>query len=251
MSQLPWWDNADAPFEPGHGLGRRVDPAPPRLPRMAALLHEPITVNRRLNLPRQYIPRYDQGIEGACVGFAWSWAMSILNRRFYAARKLYVEAQYIDPWTDTPPEAGTSVYSGAQVLLTQGHWRFARGLTFPLAAAEGIQGFRLAMTVDELRHAISEGRPFVLGVNWYSDFDEPKWTDPGKGGSRWWIGLNPERLGRQRGGHAICCFGARDDIDAFVLVNSWGVNYPIVQVPYNTVARLLSEDGEAIIPIDR
>ena len=41
---------------------------------------------------------YDQGHEGACVGFAASRAMSLLNRKRYDARWLYHEAQRVDEW---------------------------------------------------------------------------------------------------------------------------------------------------------
>lgn len=244
----PWWSNEDKAIIPGHGLGRK--PSGLNLfPRLRTFSGTSIVVNRRLDLPYQYRAKYDQGAEGACVGFAWSWAMSILNRRFYAARKLYLETQLVDPWTDTPPLEGTSVVSAAQVLQSQGHWRFTRGLTFPVAMLEGIIDFRSAATVDELRLAISQGTPIVLGVNWYANFDYPHWGDFGAGASRWWIGRDD--LGAIRGGHAICCFGARDDIEAFTLVNNWGMDYPIVNIPYATVQRLLDEGGDAIIPVDR
>jgi len=245
---LPWWTNATTTFVPGHGLGRR--PSQQSFPRLLTMTATPFTVNRRLDLPYQYRLKMDQGQEGACVGFAWSWAMSILNRRLYAARKLYLEAQLIDPWDDTPPQEGTSTYAGAQVLMTYGHWRFARGITFAVAASEGITAMRSARTVDELRAAIFDGVPFVLGINWYTNFHAPEWGDFGKGGKRWWIGRTAH-LGSIAGGHAICGFGARDDIEAFTLVNSWGMDYPIVNIPYTTVQRLLDEDGDAIIPVDR
>jgi hypothetical protein len=253
MAHLPWYTNAHAEPIPGHGLGRRPHLGTNPFRRMGAgpqmLTVAKFTVNHRLNLPYQYIPGYDQGQEGACVGFAWSWAMSILNHRCYAARKLYLETQFHDPYPETPPEEGTSVISAAQVLQTQGHWRFARGVTFPLALLEGIQDFRTATTVDELRAAIHLDVPFVLGIDWYSNFDSPVWGDFGVGGNRWWIGRGD--LGRIRGGHAICGFGARDDIEAFTLVNSWGTNYPIVNIPYNTVQKLLTDGADAIIPTDR
>lgn len=263
MANEYWFSNGnDSQFwEPGHGLGRRISKEIP-FRRMssspAAFLTPALKVNKRLDLPREYLPRYDQGQEGACVGFAWSWAMSILNRRFYAARKLYIEAQHRDQYADTPPEEGTDVVAGAQVLMEQGHWRFARGVTFPLAAFEGISNFSQAKTVDEIRLAISLNTPVVLGINWYSDFDMPRWIDIGAGGKRWWIGhpglldVNSPYLGAIRGGHAICCCGARDDIEAVALVNSWGTNYPgVVEMPYKVLQRLLNEDGEAIIPTDR
>lgn len=251
MPALPWYTNADRPVVGGHGLGRRVSAVRPfpRLLRPPTLTNT-FTVNQRLDVPYQYIPKYDQRAEGSCVGYAWSWAMSILNRRFYAARKLYLEAQFHDTWSDTPPEEGTSIVAGAQVLQTQGHWRFARGLTFPLALAEGIVSFREATTVDDLRWAIGNHIPAVLGIDWHASFDAPEWVDVGAGGPRWWIGRGI--LGPIRGGHAICCCGARDDLDAITLINSWGYDYPrTVQMPYATVQKLLDDGGEALIPVDR
>lgn len=255
MAQLSWYTNADPEIcITGHGLGRRAHVGRIPFPRMGAapmMLTQAasFSVNKRLKLPTQYIPKYDQGQEGACVGFAWSWAMSILNRRFYAARKLYLETQFVDPYPETPPEEGTSVVSAAQVLQKQGHWRFARGITWPLAITEGIKEFRQALSIDEIRAAIYLDIPVVFGIDWWSNFDSPIWSDFGAGGNRWWIGKGD--LGNVRGGHAICCFGARDDIQAFTLVNSWGHNYPIVNIPYNTVQRLMKDGGEAIIPTDR
>lgn len=253
---LPWYTNADEALRPGHGLGRRVHEG--RVPfgrfgaMTTAMMIPAFTVNKRLELPHQYISKYDQGAEGSCVGFAWSWAMSILNKRFYAARKLYLETQFVDPWSDTPPQEGTSVISAAEVLQKQGHWRFARGITWPLAISEGISQFRVARTVDEIRSAIYLDVPAVAGIDWMSDYDSPQWIDIGKGGKRWWIGLDPDRLGTLRGGHAICLFGARDDIEAFVLVNNWGVNYPIVHLPYKTMEkRILNAGADVIIPTDR
>lgn len=252
----PWYKNMGGLWEPGHGLGRKVPETLSILPRFRqtklTLMVPPLfKVNKRLNLPVQYIPKYDQGAEGACVGFALSWAMSILNRRFYAARKLYLEAQLIDPWTDTPPQEGTSVEAGAKVLMDQGHWRFARGVTFPLAAFEGIESFSQARTVDEVRQAIQLDIPAIFGINWYENFDRPEWIKCKDGKMRWVIGGDRNNLGKVRGGHAICCYGARDDISMVSLVNSWGVNYPIVNMPYGTLERLIEEDGEVIIPVDR
>ena len=41
--------------------------------------------------------------------------------------------------------------------------------------------------------------PVAIGVNWYTDFDNPV-----KKGSRYWIGLDPKQLGSVRGGHCVC-----------------------------------------------
>jgi hypothetical protein len=43
-----------------------------------------------------------------------------------------------------------------------------------------------------------EETPVIIGVNWYEDFDAPI-----RIGNRWWVGLQPARLGRVRGGHCV------------------------------------------------
>src|SRR3954467_3792008 len=50
------------------------------------------------------------------------------------------------------------------------------------------------------RRAQPVGVPVVLGINWYTDFDNPV---HGKDG-RWWIGRDANLLGSIRGGHCVC-----------------------------------------------
>lgn len=102
---------------------------------------------------------YDQGEEGACVGFGESRMMSLMNRKRYDARWLYKWAQDHDEWTDTPPEEGTSVRAGLDGLRTVGHVRFprARGGWEPVDPAEGIAANRWATDIDDWLIAL--GRP--------------------------------------------------------------------------------------------
>ena len=79
-------------------------------------------------MPNQYlcsaIPHhYDQGQEGACVGFGWSRCMSIFNGKEYTARWLWDAAKKRDEWPGTNPgdDNGTSVRAAAQVLKEMGH----------------------------------------------------------------------------------------------------------------------------------
>lgn len=92
---------------------------------------------------------YNQGAEGSCVGFGSSRMMSLLNRKRYDARWLYQQAQLVDEWPDTPPEEGTSVRAGMDVLRAQGH-RVVRGLVdSPPSVSEGISEVRWATSVDD------------------------------------------------------------------------------------------------------
>jgi hypothetical protein len=215
----------------------------------AGPLVAPITVNRTIPIPA-YRQFYDQGAEGACVGFSSSWCMSILNRRKYNARWLWNRAKEIDEWPETNPgdDNGTSVRAGMDVLRSLGHvWR-RYNKDLPPNPSEGIAENRWARTVDEIRVCIAAKVPVVLGVSWYENFDVPMPRVVGKT-TEWWIGRG--NLGSVRGGHAIVCRGASDRRQAFKLTNSWGLAYPDVWVPYETVQRLLDEYGEATVIVDR
>ena len=233
-------------------LGRRVPTDTKHLDKYKYKMVEPRTIDRverTLKLPYQYRPRYDQGQEGACVGFAASWSQSILNRQFYDARWLYIQAQLVDEWHDTPPEEGTSVRAAYDILRDVGHKRLS-GIYKPKGPEliHGISANRWAFSVDELRTAIATGNPVTIGVNWYQDFDRP--VDFG-GLYNTWIGRDPKNLGRIRGGHAVCLYGASDKRQAFRMINNWGMEYPLVWIPYATMQRLLDEWGEAAIATDR
>jgi hypothetical protein len=231
------------------GLGRRVPgdfEHVSKYPIRAIAPKTVATVNRALTLPN-YRARYNQGAEGACVGFSSSWMMSVLNKRFYDAHWLWNEAKKIDEWPDTNPgdDNGTSVRAACDVLRAQGHCRIYRSKTEPCNLQDGIAANRWATNVDEIRTAIASGNPVTLGINWYQDFD-----DPVKVGNEWWIAKD-KKLTTIRGGHAICCYGASDKRQAFKLVNSWGLDYPMVWIPYEVVQRLLNEQGEGCLITDR
>ncbi|HXI13454.1 MAG TPA: hypothetical protein VNM92_12550, partial [Thermoanaerobaculia bacterium] len=177
-------------------------------------------------------------------GYACSWMMSILNRKRYAAQWLYREAQLIDEWPDTPPGEGTSVRAAFDILRTIGHRPMWGPVMRPQFLSAGIESNRWARTVDELRTTIAQGVPGVLGINWYASFDTPE-----KHNGEWWIGRGP--LGRMRGGHGIAYCAASDRREALQLPNSWGERYPDVWIPYDVVQRLINEDGEAGVIVDR
>jgi len=150
---------------------------------------------------------YDQGREGACVGFGSSRMMSLLNRKRYDARWLWNQAKKIDEWPDTNPgdDNGTSVRAAMDVLRAQGHvtWKANRsGDGYPLQA-EGITANRWATRVGQVIDALQS---------------------PAN-----------ERMGAVR------------------ILNSWGRDgYPHrVWMSYETLQRLLDEDGEATLVVDR
>ena len=92
---------------------------------------------------------YDQGSQGACVGYGSSRMMTLLNRTMYQPRWLWDEAKKIDEWEETNPgdNNGTSVKAAMDVLRVQGHK--LRGKENIVLDA-GISANRWATNVDDL-----------------------------------------------------------------------------------------------------
>jgi hypothetical protein len=90
---------------------------------------------------------YDQGNEGACVGFGISRLASFLNSKLYDARWLYHEAQKVDEWPGEDYE-GTSVRAGLDVLRTRGH--YVNGLSrLQPSLKEGTKANRWITGIDD------------------------------------------------------------------------------------------------------
>ncbi|ASR37709.1 hypothetical protein BAY61_24920 [Prauserella marina] len=157
---------------------------------------------------------YDQGSEGACVGFGWSRCMTILNKgELYAARWLWDRAKETDEWPQTNPgdDEGTSVRAAAEILVSAGHVDWETGYAgddyreradYTPDPGDGLTAFRWAADVDEVHRV----------------------------------------LGNARG----------DELGAVTILNSWGEDYPErVWLPDDVLDRLIQEDGEIAIPTDR
>jgi hypothetical protein len=215
------------PRTPLPALGRRVPPDWRHVERYRYAAPTPAAVERVLPLPP-------------------TWMMSILNRRRYDPVWLWNEAKTLDasPATAFGDRNETTLRAALDVLRLVGHVRDRAGRDRSPSIGDGIAENRWATTVDEIRASIAAGVPVVLGISWYRSFDAPT-----REGPRWWIGRG--QLGRVAGGHAICVHGASDRLGAVHAVNSWGLRYPPVLLPYDVLGRLLTEDGEASLVTDR
>lgn len=191
-----------------------------------------------------------------CVGFGCSAMMSVTNHAQrlaatgqdltyrYAARWLYLEAQTIDEWDDTPPGEGTSVRAGCDILRARGHRRVQNRQTGPELLEHGIAANRWAQSIDEVRAAIFARLAVAIGVNWYSNFDDPILVN-----GEYWIGRG--NIGLVRGGHCTALYRFSDRRQAVRMMNSWGPAYPPVWLPYDVLERLLHEFGEVAVITDR
>ncbi len=110
----------------------------------------------------------------------------IPRARRYNPIRVWNEAKKIDEWDDTNPgdDNGTSVNAGYAVVRNEGMQRVTsisivddvvvpKTGTYKPDQVEGIIANRWATTVDELRWSIKNAAPGTIGINWYSNFDNP------------------------------------------------------------------------------
>lgn len=112
---------------------------------------------------------YNQGMEGACVGFAVSRAATFQHRVLFAGRPLYLQAQKIDDW---PGEnySGTSVMAGMRVLAEQGPYKATpentrRTYRGPVKKYRAVS-YLWANSVEQVHNlALASDEPFIRIVN--------------------------------------------------------------------------------------
>lgn len=190
--------------------------------------------------PRSYTWRcstfLDQGQEGACVGFACAHELAARPVEIKVgdalARSIYLDAQRIDPWPGgaypgaKPYYEGSSVLAGAKVLQRRGF----------------IPQYRWAFGLQDLILSVGYLGPAIIGVNWYEGMFNT--------GSDHFVRIKGDAVG----GHAIMVRGVSVSQKSFTLHNSWGTGwgrYGQAFISWADMERLLHEDGEAVIPLNR
>lgn len=203
------------------------------------------SVEKEIPVPDEFVEYYDQGSDGACVGFAGSKLMSLKNGyQLYNPKKLWQMAKEFDGIKDTVfgDSEGTTVDGAMRVLKKIGH---VKKDTETWDINQGILTYKWVSTVDGFRTAIANGNPVQFGINWYENFNTPVLKN-----GQYWIGLS-KNLGSIVGGHSILGVSAFDSLDAGELDNTWGRSYPRVKIPYELLQRLMNEYGEAGLITDR
>jgi C1A family cysteine protease len=173
-------------------------------------------------------PVLDQGNTSRCVAFSWYQRLvsaPVMQKNVPVPDEIYGLAKTFDEWPGEDYD-GTSVRGGAKALqslglITEYHW---------------------STTAEEVAHFVLTQGTVVFGTNWYSDMMlSPK-------------GAIIAPSGRSAGGHAYLCIGYNRVRGLFRFVNSWGVDYcdkGRFWMTGESVARLLSEDGEACAATER
>lgn len=141
------------------------------------------------------------------------------------ARQVYKQAQKLDEWPDEGYD-GTSVLAAMKAGKARGWWA----------------GYRWAFGERDLAFSLGYLGPAVLGVNWYSGMETPDAAG------------QIHATGEIMGGHSILCIGYDAGKKLYRLHNSWGKDWGIggdCFISASDMVKLLSENGEAAIPMKR
>lgn len=184
----------------------------------------------------------DQGSEGACVGFGWTGeylaqpvAPSPQPKYSVAeafALDVYNNAKKLDEFPGENYD-GTSVLAGAKVMQSRGI----------------INSYRWCFSVEDIRNAIIQEGPVVIGIPWREGMYE---TDAN--------GV-VKVAGKLVGGHCLVLTGydpamkiGSRTYEVFRWRNSWGPSYGVNGSGYvkaTDLAKLLKGVGEACVPMGR
>lgn len=122
----------------------------------------------------------------------------------------------------------------------------ARGAMKYLADQGYISRYVWAWDIATIEAWVLAVGPMLLGINWYSSFDWPTVT-----ARQNWLRIAP--TARIRGGHEVLVYAANRTQAKIGIMNSWGRSYGNngrVWMPYETLDRLLQEDGDAVTPTE-
>jgi C1A family cysteine protease len=78
--------------------------------------------------------------------------------------------------------------------------------------------FAIDQNLNDLKMCLVHGFPFNFGFSVYSSFEGDEVAKTG-------IVQLPTRWESQEGGHAVCCVGYDDQINSFIVQNSWGADW--------------------------
>lgn len=214
----------------GKGTGWRPQPEDDRDFRFRANVITPLPTKHSL---RQYCPYVrDQGQQGACTGFAVTYAIGMLRRitshwdTLYSPQFVYNNARHMI--NELGVDYGAYIRDAVKSVAKYGAARENDFMYYeveriqfklpPDEAYESARSWRLGSyyavhSLTDLKRALYEHKPVVGGMLCYSNMNSY---------STWQSGVIPEPSGSIDGGHAICFTGYDDEKRLVQFINSWG-----------------------------
>lgn len=190
-------------------------------------------------------PVQDQGELGSCTANALAGNLDYLKKQKlhhvldFSRLFIYYNERVIEHTTNT--DSGAMLRDGIKTLVKLGacpesEWpydvtKFTQKPSekdYHDALQYQITAYYRLVTLDQMKHTLASGYPFVFGFSVYESFESP---DVAKTG----MVPMPKKSERLLGGHAVMAVGYNDEKKQFVIRNSWGVGWGIAgycMMPY-------------------
>lgn len=213
---------------------------------------------KKVDLRPHCPPVYNQLDLGSCTGQSIS-GMYHYNeikqnkKKIFEPSKLFIYYNERTIEGTVKEDAGAQIRTGIKTLVKYGvcsekTWpyivkKFARKPTvraFKTALAGRISQYsRVRQNLDSLKTCLANGLPFVFGFSVYSSFESDDVDRTG-------VVPMPNEREELLGGHAVMGCGYDDDMQCFIVRNSWGDDWGIkgyFYLPYDFITNLdLADD---------
>jgi len=103
---------------------------------------------------------------------------------------------------------------------------------FTQAATHKITQYMRLETIDDMKHCLASGFPFVFGFTVYEQMESPEMAQTGQ------LEM-PGMFSSSLGGHAVMCVGYDDATQNMIIRNSWGPNWGLAGyflMPYEYIS---------------
>lgn len=218
----------------------------------------PVPLPQIVDLRPMDSPIFDQGQLGSCTGNALAGALQFLEKKdkvkYMELSRLFIyyAERAIENTINT--DSGAAIRDGIKTLAGLGVcsatcWPYIISKftdqpyhsCYVEAAKHRILSYYRLNTLDDMRHCLSSGYPFVFGFSVYESFESEEVAKTG-------IVPMPQSDEQLLGGHAVTAIGYNDTDKRFTVRNSWGTGWggPMkgyFSIPYEYLTdRNLSDD---------
>jgi C1A family cysteine protease len=210
-------------------------------------VQKPIALPPAVDLRKNCSPIEDQMTLGSCSGHALAGAFEYLELKEMREKTVAAEIFNANTFSTVSrlfiyynerliegtvnEDSGATIRDGIKSLATYGAcreslWQYSENLAFTKpneaayleASKHKISLYMRIHTLNDMKHCLADGYPFVFGFMVYPYMESEKMAKTGQL-------IVPGRDEECLGGHAVTCCGYDDKSQNFIIRNSWGVNW--------------------------
>lgn len=186
----------------------------------------------RADLREFDVPVFNQGELGSCTGNAIGAHVAMLKKKAgkdFIPSRLFIYYNEREMEGTINEDAGAYIRDGIKSIAKQGAcpedmWPYevSKFATKPLVECytealnhQGLAYRRLRVDLNHMKRCIADGFPFVFGFAVFESFETAEVAQTGKMPM-------PTKDEKNFGGHAVMAVGYDDELNSFIIRNSWG-----------------------------